>query len=259
MAPATGSPARAARHRAATRQAATCCAAATLLVASLGLAGCGGLGRAVSDVKKAEHDVSANKATIDQFTAGMTAGKPTAFRATYTTTGDAPATVTYAVRPPHELAFRESPATGGRVSVDLILNARGEFACSPPASSGARWTCRKLGRARAAVQNQVLGFYTPAHWVTFLRDFSLAAGFAGDKVGSGHLTVNGFPMRCVTFRAAGIHGTSRICTTAQGILGYVKVASQPTSFEITSYTTAPRGALFQLPRGARMTTARAAG
>ncbi|HEY1640746.1 MAG TPA: hypothetical protein VGG35_08670 [Streptosporangiaceae bacterium] len=230
-----------------------------MLAASLGLAGCGGLGHAVSDVKKAEHDVSANKATIDQFTAGMKTGKATAFRATYTTTGDAPATVTYAVRPPHELAFREAPASGGRASVDLIINARGEFACSPPASSGARWTCRKLGPARAAVQNQVLGFYTPAHWVTFLRDFSLAAGFAGDKVGSGHLTVNGFRMRCVTFRAAGIHGTSRICTTAQGILGYVKVASQPTSFEITSYTTAPRGALFQLPIGARVTTGRAGG
>jgi hypothetical protein len=258
MAPATGSPARAARRRAA-RQAASCCAAAALLAASLGLAGCGGLGRAVSDVKKAEHDVSANKATIDQFTAGMTAGKPTAFRATYTTTGDAPAMVTYAARPPHELAFRESPARGARVSVDLIINARGEFACSPPASSGARWTCRKLGRARAVVQNQVLGFYTPAHWVTFLRDLSLAAGLAGDKVGSGHLTVNGFPMRCVTFRAAGIHGTSRICTTAPGILGYVKVASQPTSFEITSYTTAPRRSLFRLPRGARVTTGRAAG
>lgn len=82
---------------------------------------------------------------------------------------------------------------------------------------------------------------------------SLAAGFAGDKVTSSKLTVNGFRMHCVDFRATGIKGTSRICTTAEGILGYVKVASTPTSFEITSYSAPPPGSLFRLPPGARVT------
>jgi hypothetical protein len=84
----------------------------------------------------------------------------------------------------------------------------------------------------------------------------LAAGFAGDKVFSSDKTVNGFAMHCVDFVASGVPGTSTICTTAQGILGYVKVASEPTSFEITSYSTAPSASLFQLPRGAKITNVR---
>jgi hypothetical protein len=60
-------------------------------------------------------------------------------------------------------------------------------------------------------------------------------------------------MTCVDFRAAGIHGVSTICTTSRGILGYVKVAGDSTSFQITSYTTAPPAALFQLPHGAKIT------
>jgi hypothetical protein len=73
------------------------------------------------------------------------------------------------------------------------------------------------------------------------------------------MTVHGFSMRCVTFRASGIPGTSRICTTAQGLLGYVKVASETTSFRITSYTTSPSASLFRLPPGATVTTQKAAG
>jgi hypothetical protein len=249
-------------HRAgpAGRRAAAITVAAVLL-GSLGLAGCG-LDKAVSAVKKAAHVASANKATIDQFTAGMKAGKATPFEAVYKTTGSSPITVTYAVRPPDELAFRESPTAGGsqaNAAIDLIVNASGEYACSPPASAGAHWTCDKLGKARAAVQNKILDFYTPSHWVTFLKEFSLAAGFAGDKVGSAHMTVHGFSMRCVTFRASGIAGRSRICTTAQGILGYVKVASEAARFRITSYTTSPSASLFRLPPGARVTTQKAAG
>src|SRR5579863_9679976 len=39
-------------------------------------------------------------------------------------------------------------------------------------------------------------------WVTFLRTFALAAGFAGDKVGTSTTTVNGFTMNCLDFRAS---------------------------------------------------------
>jgi hypothetical protein len=52
---------------------------------------------------------------------------------------------------------------------------------------------------------------------------------------------------------AGVTGTSKICTTSQGILGYVKVASDANSFEIKSYSTSPPASLFRLPRGATVT------
>ena len=125
---------------------------------------------------------------------------------------------------------------------------------SPAARSSAAWTCQKLGTGDAQTQNEIFNFYTPSHWIGFLRDFSLAAGFAGDKVTSSTMTVNGFSMNCVDFRATGVAGTSTICSTQQGILGYVKVASDSTSFEITKFTTSPDPSLFQLPPGATVTT-----
>ncbi len=61
-------------------------------------------------------------------------------------------------------------------------------------------------------------------------------------------------MHCVDFRAAaGVAGTSKICTTAQGILGYVKVASDATSFQLKSYSASPPDSLFRLPPGAKVT------
>ena len=112
-----------------------------------------------------------------------------------------------------------------------------------------------MSQVSAAEQNKVFDLYTPSHWVGFLRDFSLAAGVAGDKVTSSTMSVNGFTMQCVDFNASGVSGTSTICTTAQGILGYVNVASESTSFEIKSYSSSPPASLFQLPPGAKLTTA----
>jgi hypothetical protein len=111
-----------------------------------------------------------------------------------------------------------------------------------------------LGATSAAAENQIFDLYTPNHWISFLKDFSLAAGIAGDKVTSSTMTVNGFAMQCVDFVTPGVTGTSTICTTAQGILGYVKVASDATSFEITNYSASPPASLFQLPPGAKVTT-----
>jgi hypothetical protein len=82
----------------------------------------------------------------------------------------------------------------------------------------------------------------------------LAAGIAGDKLTSSTMTVNGFAMNCVDFQAGGVPGTSTICTTSQGILGYVKVASDTTSFEIQAFSTSPPPSLFELPPGADVTT-----
>jgi len=222
---------------------------AALLLSSVGVTGCS----IVRAVKKVEQNIQGNKKTIDTFTSTIQSGAAT-FEATYKTTGSSPATIVYAVQPPKGLAFTDTPSGGGGGSVDIIVNSSGEYACSPPSGSSSAPTCQKLGTATAAAENKIFDFYTPAHWVGFLKDFSLAAGIAGDTVSSSTMTVNGFSMQCVDFHAPGISGTSTICTTAQGILGYVKVASDSTSFEITNYSASPSASLFQLPPGATITT-----
>lgn len=228
------------------------------MLTGFGLTGCG----VVRAVKNVAASVESNKATIEQFTSSMKSSEATPFETTYVTTGSSPATIVYAVQPPKALAFTDT-ATGGSgdgvSNLDIVVNSAGEYACTPPGSSGSgsgsgSWSCQKLPKQKAAVQNKIFDFYTPAHWVTFLRDFALAAGFAGDKISSSSMTVNGFSMHCVDFVAAGVPGKSTICTTAQGILGYVKVASESTSFQIKSYTTSPSASLFRLPAGAKITT-----
>jgi nucleoid-associated protein YgaU len=210
----------------------------------------------IAKVKSTVHDIRGNKAVVDTFTTKLGSG-PTTFSATYATTGANPATVVYAARAqsPKAVAFSITPTggSGDTSPVHLVSNASGYFSCAQ-SSPTAQWTCDKLGGAEANNQNQILDLYTPSHWVGFLRDFSLAAGFAGDKVTASTMTVNGFALRCVDFRAAGVPGTSTICSTSQGLLGYVKVATETTSFEIEKYTTSPDASLFQLPRGAKVTT-----
>jgi hypothetical protein len=228
--------------------------AVVMVLGSVGLTSCG----VVSAVQKVEHAVKGNKATIDTFTNKIKSSEGSTFEATYVTTGSSPATVVYAVQPPQGLTFEDTPTGASSSTVDIIVNSSGEYSCSAASasgtSSGSTVSCQKLGTADAAAQNQIFGLYTPSHWTTFLKDFSLAAGLAGDKVTSSSMTVNGFAMQCVDFNASGVPGTSTICTTAQGILGYVKVATDSASFEIKSYSASPSTSLFQLPPGATITT-----
>jgi hypothetical protein len=224
-------------------------AAAAFMLCGLGLTGCG----IANDAQSVASNVTANKALIDQFASTIKSGHAAAFEATYVTTGSSQNTIVYAVKPPDGLAFRENQSNGsGRL--DIVANSSGEYACLPQSASGPGWSCQKLAAASAAVQNKIFEFYTPAHWVAFLRGFSLAAGFAGDKISSSKQTLNGFSMQCVDVRASGTSGTSKICSTAQGILGYVKVASDPDSFQLESYSAAPSASLFKLPPGAKITT-----
>jgi len=224
--------------------------AVALALSAFALTGCG----VVRAASKIAHSVEGNKATIDAFTNKVQSGEAATFEATYVTTGSSPTTIVYAVQPPNGLAFKATPP-GGNSSIDIVVNSTGEYSCSPPSSgSGSQWSCQKLGAADAATENKIFEFYTPAHWTAFLKDFSLAAGLAGDKVTSSSMTVNGFAMQCVDLTAPGVPGISTICTTAQDILGYVKVASDATSFEITSYTASPAASLFELPAGAKITT-----
>ncbi len=224
--------------------------AVALLAGAVGLTSCSAIGR----VKSAVEDIRGNKATIDAFSSTLQSGAATPFEATYVTTGSAPATVVYAVRPPADVAFSETPSAGGGTPVHLVVNSTGEFACTQPSSPGPQWTCQKLGTASAATEVKISDFYTPSHWIGFLKDFSLAAGLIGDKVTSSSMTVNGFALSCVDFETSGVPGTSTICTTSQGILGYVKIASDSTSFEIQSFSSTPSASLFELPPGATVTT-----
>ncbi len=226
-------------------------AAAALVVSGFGLTGCG----VVKAAEKVEHSVKGNKDTIDNFTNTIKSSNGATFEATYVTTGSSPATVVYAVEPPQGLAFQDTPSGTSSPNVDIIVNSSGEYSCAASSSGSAKGpTCQRLGTADAKVQNQIFDLYTPSHWTSFLKDFSLVAGLAGDKVTSSTKTVDGFTMQCVDFVASGVAGTSTICTTAQGILGYVNVASDSTSFEIKSYSASPPASLFQLPAGATITT-----
>jgi hypothetical protein len=227
-------------------------AAALLLgcVSCLSIASCG----VVHAINRVEHDVQHNRTIIDEFNNGLKSGAAVPFEAVYKTTGANPATVEYAVRPPQDVLFTEHQSGGASSQVHIVVNAAGAYSCTPPSGSG-QWSCQRIGTSKSISRDAIVDFYTPSHWVNFLTAFSLAAGFAGDKLSTSDITVNGFAMHCVDFVAHGIKGTSRICSTRQNILGYVKVAQDPTSFEITSFTTSPAAALFQLPAGAKITKA----
>ncbi len=211
----------------------------SLVVAALiaGLSGCG-LVRTINNVK---HAVDNSSSVINAFTQGLKSG------------GGSQVSVTYAVQPPKDVTFKQAAVGSGTANLDLVSNSSGEYSCTS-VTGATGWVCQKLGKAQAVAQNQIVNFYTPSHWVAFLQGIVLAAGFVGGKVTNSTMTVNGISMRCVNFSAKGVQGTSTICSTSQGILGYVKVAGSPTSFELKSYTSSPPASLFQLPAGAKITT-----
>ena len=222
-----------------------------VVVGVVGLLGAGC--SVVNKVRQAVHNVESNKATIDSFAQNLQSNQSSPFQATYTTTGSAPATVVYAVDPAHGgLAFHETQTGSNASNVQVIVNSSGEYACNQSGSGGA-WSCQMLGKADAASENKIFDLYTPSHWIDFLKGVSLVAGLAGDKVTSSTMSLNGFSMSCVDLVAHGVPGMSTICSTSQGILGYVKVASDSTSFQITNYSASPSASLFQLPPGATVT------
>ena len=231
----------------------TALAVAVALGFGASLAGCS----LATAVKKAVSTVQANRDVIDLFATKLNSGQPPQFETTYVTTGSAPSRVVYAVRPPSSLLFSSAQSSGSPLNTArVIMNPSGAYACTR--APGAGWVCDKLTKSSAAAQKKLLDFYTPAHWVAFLKGLALTAGFAGDKISTSAMTLNGFSMQCVDLRATGVAGTSKICTTAQHLLGYVQVASVATSFEIKSYSSSPAASLFGLPPGAKIHTAKTA-
>jgi hypothetical protein len=209
---------------------------------------------AVAKIKQTVHTVEGNKATIDSFNQSLQSTTNTPFEATYATTGGSPSTIVYAVDPSNGgLAFHDTQTGSDPSNVQVIVNSSGEYLCNQSGSAGA-WSCQKLSRADAATQDKIFDIYTPSHWISFLKGVSLVAGLAGDKVTTSTKSLNGFDMQCVDLVAKGVSGTSTICSTSQGILGYVSVASDSTSFQITNYSSSPEPSLFQLPPGATVTS-----
>jgi hypothetical protein len=209
---------------------------------------------AINKVKQDVHTVEGNKSTVDSFTKNLQSTTETPFEATYMTTGSSPATVVYAVDPSSGgLAFHETQTGGSASNVQIIVNSSGEYVCNQSSAAGA-WSCQKLGTADTATENKIFDIYTPSHWIGFLKGVSLVAGLSGDTVTTSTKSLNGFDMNCIDLVAKGVAGTSTICSTSQGILGYVSVASDSTSFEITNFSSSPSSSLFQLPPGATITT-----
>jgi hypothetical protein len=206
--------------------------------------GCG----ATSKVNDAVDNAEGNTASIDSFAQNFDRDMAVPFQATYTTTGSSPATNVYAVnQSANEVAFRSTTSGSRGTNVWAFTNSSGVYVCHQGTPGGA-WSCSK-GSLSSAEVRKLTDVYTPAHWIEFLKGFSQLAGLTGDKVTSSTMSLNGFDMKCVDVVAQGETGTSTICSTEQGILGYVRVAQNSTSFEITNYSS-PDPTLFQLPPGA---------
>lgn len=227
------------------------------MLTGLAVSGCS----IISKVNHAVGAISANRNAIKAFEGKLQNGKAVPFAATYVTRGGgSPATVVYAVNPnvnPKEVTFKEIPGANasGSPSVDLIINSSGEFSCSTTSPTGAgHWQCGKVGTAAQAARNQVFNFYTPSHWIAFLEGLAIVAGLAGEKVSDSSMTVNGVGLSCVNFNDPNGKGSGTICSTSAGILGYVKVSTNPATFEIKSFTSSPSPSLFQLPAGAKVTS-----
>ena len=245
------------------RRALAAAAAAALALGGAALTGCS----AIRQINKINNAVQGNRATIDTFTGKMSATSSLAYEATYATTTagstGAAGTVTYAVQPPADLAFDYNPAIAGRsggLGRSLVVtNSSGAYSCALVPAPGSGWTCHKLGTRADAMSGKLITLYTPSHWITFLRDFSIAAGFAGDKITTSAMTVNGFHLSCLDFRASRVPGTSTICITSQGVLGYLKAVTAAASFQIKSYTASPPASVFALPKGAKVKGAKGKG
>jgi len=243
--------------------AATAAVVVALALGGAALSGCS----VVNKINKINNAVQGNKATIDTFTGKMSATSSLAYEATYATTNagstGSAGTVTYAVQPPADLAFDFNPAVAGRSGglgrTLVVTNSSGAYSCALVPAPGSGWTCHKLGARADAMSNKLVTLYTPSHWVTFLQDFSIAAGFAGDKITTSAMTVNGFHLSCLDFRASGVHGTSTICITSQGVLGYLKAVTAAASFEIKTYAASPPASVFALPKGAKVKGAKVKG
>src|SRR5580700_9666044 len=135
------------RSRAATWVRRPAIALAVLGLGALGLSACS----AIHTIKNAINNVRGNKAVIDGFNSKLNTA-PQTFEAVYTTTGSAPATVTYAAQLPDDVAFTLTPSggSGDTAPVHLVQNSSGQYGCQ---QSSGQWSCAKLTGDTSLSQN----------------------------------------------------------------------------------------------------------
>lgn len=234
-----------------------------LLTGALGFSGCGRIVKAV--INHATHGkLDQDEAAVSALDTKMKSGESATFVATYDTTGSAPATIKLAATPPKDFAFVIMPSKGA--VEDLIQNASGSDICSNGSSTApgasTKWSCTTLSKSTIGTYNAMKALYSAQYWIQFLNVYKYA-GVAGVTIKSTTMSVNGFSLQCiVSSGSAGATTTTgstpastfTVCVTSQGILGYVKVSTDSTAFELKSYSGSPPSSLFQTPAGATIST-----
>jgi hypothetical protein len=226
-----------------------------VVASALGLTGCSSIlkaAKAAHNVEKAAHNLTDGSAAISSLTDKIKSADATAYEVTYVTTGSSPATVNYAAEPPNDFAFDDNTTSG---KLEVLAGSAGQFECNQSAS-GATWSCLKAELSGLNTSRLMYAIYSGAYWLDFLKIYSVAAALHGVSISSSTKTVNGFNLQCavVVSGKKPNQGTSQVCVTSQGILGYVSVSSTGTDFEIKSYSPSPSPSLFQIPKGATVTT-----
>jgi hypothetical protein len=215
---------------------------AILLLSGLVAAGCGG----GSTAPKPIHHHESTRAVIAAFVATLEAGKSSSYAATYSTGGTARGTAVYAVGPAREISFTDTPSAGSP-PYRILLNRSGKRVCSRSTNHLGSWSCQALSGGAVTVKARLFGYYSASHWVTFLRDFSLAASLPGDQATTSTRTVHGFDVECIELRAVGVPGTSTLCSTKNGVPAYVNIATNPDTFAIEHLDRSPAASLFSTP------------
>jgi outer membrane murein-binding lipoprotein Lpp len=229
--------------------------AVVVATTALGLTGCSAINKAANAVK-AVHNLVHGSAAIDQLTSKMQSSDTSAYDVTYVTTGSAPATVRFAVDPPHDFAFDDTTSTG---EFQVLGGAAGVFECSRSSSgssSAGAWSCVKAQGAEVDTDKLAYALYSGSYWIDFLKIYSVAAALHGVTISSATMSVNGFNLQCavVVSGSKPNEQTSEVCVTSQGILGYVSVSARSADFEIQSFSPSPPASLFQIPAGATVST-----
>jgi len=229
--------------------------AAMVVPLALGLTGCSAINKAVNAVK-AVHSLLHGSAAIDQLTSKMQSSDTSAYDVTYVTTGSAPATVKFALDPPHDFAFADTTSTG---EFEVLGGSAGVFECSRSSSgssSAGAWSCVKAQGAEVDTDKLAYALYSGTYWIDFLKIYSVAAALHGVTISSATMSVNGFNLQCAVVVSGNKPNqqTSKVCVTSQGILGYVSVSARSADFEIQSFSPSPPASLFQIPAGATVST-----
>jgi hypothetical protein len=148
--------------RSARRQ--TIAVAVVVVPLALGLTGCSAVSKAVNAVKGV-HNFVHEIAKINALSGKIKAADATPYEVTYVTTGSSPATIDYAVKPPHDFAFGDTTSSG---DLSVIAGQAGQFECNR-SSSTSTWSCLKLDSSAGSTGNAAYLLYSGSFWVDFLK------------------------------------------------------------------------------------------